>query len=164
MGVGMTFLSGAEDAFFYETVRASGRGDDYPRLLGQISAIFPGALALGSVASGFLAAINLILPFALSGVLLLAALGIVLTLSEPHTEQRQPEQARPSLRAVLGQSFAILRDRPPLRFSMGYLAVVPLASFMIESVFVQLTPRRLPRRRPRQCQMLVCSIPCRIAA
>lgn len=137
MGVGMTFLSGAEDAFFYETVRASGRADDYPRLLGRVSAIFPGALALGSVASGFLAAINLLLPFVLAGVLLLLALGIVLTLREPPAAQRSHEQARPSLRAGLGQSFAILRDRPALRFSMVYLAVVPLASFMIESVFVQ---------------------------
>lgn len=137
MGVGMTFLSGAEDAFFYETVRASGRGDDYPRLLGRVSATFPGALALGSVASGFLAAINLILPFVLAGVLLLAALGIVLTFTEPLSEQRSHEQARPSLRAVVAQSFAILRDRPQLRFSMVYLAMVPLASFMIESVFVQ---------------------------
>jgi MFS family permease len=137
MGVGMTFLSGAEDAFFYETVRATGRGDDYPRLLGRVSAIFPGALALGSVVSGFLAAINLILPFALSGVLLLAALGIVLTLREPHADQRQHAQARPSLWAVLAQSFAVMRDRPQLRLSMVYLAVVPLASFMIESVFVQ---------------------------
>ena len=137
MGVGMTFLSGAEDAFFYETVRASGRGDDYPRLLGRVSATFPGALALGSVASGFLAAINLILPFVLSGLLLLLALGIVLTLSEPPSEQRSHEQARPSLRAVLGQSLAVMRARPTLRFSMVYMAVVPLASFMIESVFVQ---------------------------
>jgi MFS family permease len=137
MGVGMTFVSGAEDAFFYETVRAIGREDDYPRLLGRISAIFPGALALGSVVSGFLAAINLLLPFVLSGVLLLAALGMVLTLSEPHAEQREHEQARPSLRAVLRQSFAVLRDQPQLRFSMVYMAVVPLASFMIESVFVQ---------------------------
>src|SRR4051812_1817248 len=133
MGVGMTFLSGAEDAFFYETVRASGRGDDYPRLLRHISAIFPGGLALGSVASGFLAAINLILPFVLSGLLLLAALGIVLTLSEPPSEQSRHEQARPSLRELLGQSLAMMRDRPQLRFSMVYLAVVPLTSFMIES-------------------------------
>ncbi len=137
MGVGMTFLSGAEDAFFYETVRASGRGDDYPRLLGCVSATFPGALALGSVASGFLAAINLILPFVLSGLLLLAALGIVLTFTEPPSAQRSHEQARPSLRAVLQQSLAVMRARPTLRFSMVYLAVVPLASFMIESVFVQ---------------------------
>jgi MFS family permease len=137
MGVGMTFLSGAEDAFFYETVRASGRGDDYPRLLGRVSATFPGALALGSVVSGFLAAINLILPFVLSSLLLLAALGIVLTLREPHAEQQSHEQARPSLRAVLGQSLAVMHARPTLRFSMVYLAVVPLASFMIESVFIQ---------------------------
>ncbi len=137
MGVGMTFLSGAEDAFFYETVRASGRGDDYPRLLGRVSATFPGALALGSVASGFLAAINLLLPFVLAGLVLLAALGMVLTFTEPQTEQRSHEQARPSLRTVVKQSFDILRDRPQLRFSMVYLAVVPLASFMIESVFVQ---------------------------
>lgn len=137
MGVGMTFLSGAEDAFFYETVRASGREDDYPRLLGQVSATFPGALALGSVASGFLAAINLLLPFALAGFVLLAALGIVLTLREPDSKQSQHEQVRPSLRVVLEQSLATLRERPTLRFSMVYLAVVPLASFMIESVFVQ---------------------------
>jgi MFS family permease len=103
MGVGMTFLSGAEDAFFYETVRASGREDDYPRLLGRVSATFPGALALGSVASGFLVAINLILPFVLSGFVLLVALGVVLTFTEPQAEQRPREQARPSLRAVLGQ-------------------------------------------------------------
>src|SRR5215216_8137182 len=36
MGVGITFLSGAEDAFFYETLRVSGRGNDYPRLLGRV--------------------------------------------------------------------------------------------------------------------------------
>jgi predicted MFS family arabinose efflux permease len=79
----------------------------------------------------------LLLPFVLSGVLLLAALGMVLTLREPHAEPRQHAQERLSLRAVLAQSFAVLRDRPQLRFSMVYLAVVPLASFMIESVFVQ---------------------------
>ena len=58
MGVGITFLSGAEDAFFYETLQVTGRGDDYTRLLGRVSAIFPGALALGSVAGGVLAAID----------------------------------------------------------------------------------------------------------
>ena len=56
---------------------------------------------------------------------------------EPHAEQRWQEQARPSLRAVLTQLLAIVQERPQLCFSKGYLAVVPLASFMIESVFVQ---------------------------
>ena len=137
MGVGMTFLSGAEDAFFYETVRLSGRGEDYARLLGRASAIFPGALAIGSVASGFLATLNLTLPFALASLLLLFALGIVLTFTEPRVDPNPREQVHTSVWAVLRQSLALLRARPTLRFSIAYLAVVPLASFLIESVFVQ---------------------------
>src|SRR5262245_27686416 len=68
MGVGITFLSGAEDAFFYESLQVSGRGDDYTRLLGRVSAIFPGALALGSVDGGLLAAIDLVVPFQVDGL------------------------------------------------------------------------------------------------
>src|SRR5215217_6589317 len=96
MGVGITFLSGAEDAFFYETLRVSGRGSDYPRLLGRVSAIFPGALALGSVAGGVLAAIDVRLPFLIAGLVLLITLGIVLTFKEPQTEEKSGAQARPS--------------------------------------------------------------------
>jgi MFS family permease len=137
MGVGITFLSGAEDAFFYESLHAAGRGDDYTRLLGRVSATFPGALALGSVVGGFLAAMSLILPFLIAGLFLLLALGVVLTFKEPQAEKRSDGQARPSLSEVLRQTLALLRARPALRFSILYLAIVPLASFMIESVFVQ---------------------------
>jgi MFS family permease len=137
MGVGITFLSGAEDAFFYETLQVSGRGDDYTRLVGRVSAIFPGALALGSVAGGFLAAIDVLLPFLIAGLVLLITLGVVLTFKEPQTNTPSGGQVRPSFGEVLRQSFALLRARPTLRYPILYLAVVPLASFMLESVFVQ---------------------------
>jgi MFS family permease len=137
MGVGITFLSGAEDAFFYETLQATGRGGDYTRLLGRVSAIFPGALALGSVAGGLLAAVDVVLPFLIAGLVLLITLGIVLTFREPQTAKTQGGQARPSFGQVLRQSLGLLRARPTLRYPILYLAVVPLASFMLESVFVQ---------------------------
>src|SRR6266542_4244947 len=137
MGVGITFLSGAEDAFFYETLQVTGRGEDYTRLLGRVSAIFPGALALGSVAGGLLAAIDLLVPFLIAGLVLLLTLGIVLTFKEPQTQEPSGGQARPSFGEVLRQSFALMRARPTLRYPILYLAIVPLASFMIESVFVQ---------------------------
>ncbi len=137
MGVGITFLSGAEDAFFYESLQVTGRGGDYTRLLGRASATFPGALALGSVAGGLLAAIDLRLPFLISTLVLLTMLGIVLTFKEPQTEAPSGGQARPSFGEVLRQSLALLRARPTLRYPILYLAIVPLASFMIESVFVQ---------------------------
>src|SRR6266508_3010930 len=60
MGVGITFLSGAEDAFFYETLQVTGRASNYTRLVGRVSATFPGALALGSVAVGVPAAIDIV--------------------------------------------------------------------------------------------------------
>lgn len=137
MGVGITFLSGAEDAFFYETLQVTGRGDDYTRLLGRASALFPGALALGSVTGGVLAAIDLVLPFLIAGLVLLITLGIVLIFKEPQTEETKGAHARPSFGDILRQSLALLRARPTLRYPILYLAIVPLASFMLESVFVQ---------------------------
>jgi len=137
MGVGITFLSGAEDAFFFESLQVTGRGDDYTRLLGRVSAIFPGALALGSVAGGLLAAIDVVLPFLIAGLVLLITLGIILTFKEPQTDKPSAGLPRPSFGEVLRQSFTLLRARPTLRYPILYLAIVPLASFMIESVFVQ---------------------------
>ncbi len=137
MGVGITFLSGAEDAFFYETLQVAGRGNDYTRLLGRASAVFPGALALGSVVGGLLAAINVVLPFLIAGVVLLITLGIVLTFREPQTDKSSTDQAHPSFGEVLRQSLSLVRTRPTLHYPILYLAIVPLASFMIESVFVQ---------------------------
>jgi MFS family permease len=137
MGVGITFLSGAEDAFFYETLQVSGRGDDYTRLLGRVSATFPGALALGSVSGGLLAAIDVVWPFLIAGLVLLIMLAIVLTFKEPQTAESSDGQAQPSFGQVLRQSLALLRARPTLRYPILYLAIVPLASFMLESVFVQ---------------------------
>jgi MFS family permease len=137
MGIGMTFLSGADDAFFYESVQLAGRGGEYARLVGKAGAIFPGALAFGSVASGILASFNLIWPFLASSLVLLIAVVIVLTFHESRIEEKVKEQPRPSYREVLGQAITLMRTRPILLYGMLYLALVPLASFMIEAVFLQ---------------------------
>src|SRR6266545_6545519 len=137
MGVGFTFLSGAEDALLYESVQLAGRADDYTRLVGRAGAAFQGALALGSVASGLLASINLILPMLVCGLSLLIMLGVVLTFKEPQTEEQSGGRARKSLAAILRQSLALMRARPTLLYPMMYLALVPLASFITESLFLQ---------------------------
>ncbi len=137
MGVGFTFLSGAEDALLYESVQLAGRADDYTRLVGRAGAAFQGALALGSVASGLLASITLILPMFICGLSLLIMLGVVLTFKEPQTEEPSGGQARKSFGAILRQSLALMRARPTLLYPMMYLALVPLASFITETLFLQ---------------------------
>ena len=137
MGVGFTFLSGAEDALFYESVQLAGRAEDYTRLVGRAGAAFQGALALGSVASGLLASINLILPMLVCGLSLFIMLGVVLTFKEPQTEEKSGGQVRKSFSTILRQSLALMRARPTLLYPMMYLALVPLASFITETLFLQ---------------------------
>jgi len=137
MGVGFTFLSGAEDALFYESVQLAGRAEDYTRLVGRAGAAFQGTLALGSVASGLLASINLILPMLVCGLSLFIMLGVVLTFKEPQTEEKSGGQVRKSFSTILRQSLALMRARPTLLYPMMYLALVPLASFITETLFLQ---------------------------
>jgi MFS family permease len=137
MGIGFTFLSGAEDALFYESVQLAGRADDYTRLVGRAGAAALGATALGSVMSGLLATINLVLPMLISGLSILAMLGVVLTFVEPRTEEKSAEQPRRSFGEILHQSLALMRARPTLLYPMIYMALVPLASFITETLFLQ---------------------------
>ena len=137
MGIGYTFLSGAEDALFYESVQLAGRADDYTRLVGKAGAIMLGALAVGSAASGLLASLNLVMPMLVCDLSLLVMLGIVLTLKEPQTEEGSNGPARKSFGAILRRSLTLMRARPTLLYPMIYLALVPIASFITETLFLQ---------------------------
>jgi MFS family permease len=137
LAIGVTFLSGAEEAFFYESLQLMGRTSEYARLVGRVSAISLASIALGNLASGLLATIDLKLPFLIAGLSLLLALGIVLTFKEPRSDHQSEGQARRSYREVLRQSGAIMRARPSLRFSMFYLSLVPMTAVIMETVFLQ---------------------------
>lgn len=137
MGIGFTCLSGAEDALFYESIKLAGRGDDYTRLVGRANAITMGALALGSITSGLIGAISLTLPFVISGSLLIALLGIALTFKEPERTGLAEGESHPSFVQIFRQSFALMRARPALRYSLIYLALIPMAAFMLDAVFLQ---------------------------
>src|SRR5215208_5419975 len=138
MGIGFTFLSGAEDALFYESVQLAGRADDYNLLVGKAGAFMLGALAVGSVASGLLATVNLVLPMLTCGLSLLIMLGVILTFKEPQIEDKSDGQVqRKPFGKILRQSLALMRARPTLLYPMIYLALVPIASFITETLLMQ---------------------------
>jgi MFS family permease len=137
LAIGVTFLSGAEDAFFYESIQISGRASSYTRLVGLAGATMLGATAIGSASSGLFASIDLILPFLIAGVSLLATLGIVLTFKEPQIEVKVDGQTPKSYGEILRQSFALMRAGPALRSPMLYLALVPMAALILETFFLQ---------------------------
>lgn len=137
LALGATFLSGAEEAFFFESLQSLGRAGDYTRLAGRVNAGRLAAAALGNVASGWLASIDLRLPFLAAGVALLAMFGIALTFHEPAAQPGDDGAARPSYGGILRQSLALTRARPVLRYAMAYLALVPLVAVIVETVFLQ---------------------------
>jgi MFS family permease len=110
---------------------------EYTRLVGRVGATMTGALALGSVASGLLASIALPLPFLIAALSYLVIFGIVLTFKETRDNKKADGQARRSYREVLRQAFVLMQARPTLRYPMIYLAIVPLAALILETLFVQ---------------------------
>lgn len=137
MALGYTFLSGAEEALFFESLKQVGRAGEYQRLAGQIGAMTLGTFAVGNAISGLLAAIDLIIPFLAGGMCIMVMLFIVLTLKEPSTNKQVDGQAQNSYRQVLRDALALMRTRPTLRYPVIYLAFVPLAGFLLETFLVQ---------------------------
>jgi len=137
MALGFTFLSGAEEALFFESLKTISRVEDYQRLAGQIGALTLGAFAVGNAASGLLATIDLIVPFLAGGLCFVILFGIILTFNEPPTEEQPDGQARKSYRQVLRDALSLIRKRPALRYPMLYLAFVPLAGVLLETFLVQ---------------------------
>jgi MFS family permease len=137
MAIGTTFLSGASEAFFYESLQITGRSDEYARLNGRANATLVVALAFGSLASGLLATIDLILPLLVASLSYLVMLGIALTFKEPQSEEKSSKSTRTSYREMFQHSLSLMRANPNLRYPMFYIALIPLAALMLETVFLQ---------------------------
>jgi len=137
MALGFTFLSGAEEALFFESLKQIGRVDDYQRRAGQVGAVTLGAFAIGNAVSGLLGTVDLIMPFLAGGLCIIAMLFIVLTLKEPSTNKQVNGHAQNLYGQVVRDVLAVMRTRPALRYPIIYLAFVPLAGFLLESFLVQ---------------------------
>lgn len=137
MGIGFTFQSGAEDALFYESIKLSGREAEYTHLVGRVGATFPGAFAAGSVVGGGLASLDLVYPYIFSFFIMLLMVITALSLTEPHAPTTSETQPRLTFKQILSQSWAVMKAKPSVRYPMIYLAIVPMAALMIETIFLQ---------------------------
>jgi len=137
MALGFTFLSGAEEALFFESLKTIGRAQEYQRLAGQIGAVTLGAFAVGTASSGLLATVDLIVPFLAGGLCIMVMMIIVMTLREPPAETQPDGQTRKSYRRVLCDALAVMKTRPALRYPVIYLAFVPMAASLLETFLVQ---------------------------
>lgn len=136
-GIAMTFLSGADLALFYDTLRELGRTAEYTRLRGLLTSVTLTAGALGNILGGVLAVNNLVTPFLAYAGLLLLTLLVQLGLVEPPRETQPGASHPPGFVATLRLAVAAVRDNPALRYTILYANLLPLANLAITVTFIQ---------------------------
>lgn len=83
LGIGHSFVSGADSAMLYDSLKADNRTDKYTREEGRIASIGNFSEAIAGVTGGFLAAISLRTPFYFQFVVAAIAIPAAFTLIEP---------------------------------------------------------------------------------
>lgn len=122
-GLGFAFLSGADDAFVYDTLRAEGRSHEYRSIFGKISMVDEGATLIGMLVSSavvMLAPLSLVFYIA-SGVLAVTVLHSILTLHEPkrlHEPANAVEAFERRPLAFVRQVISHVRQNRGLLFAM----------------------------------------------
>jgi MFS family permease len=86
------FVSGADQALLYDTLKADGRESEAAKQSGRSAAIQMGSQGLAALAGAALATIDITLCFTLCGIAALLSTGLILTVKEPpHHEEGEEE-------------------------------------------------------------------------
>lgn len=85
LGLGYSFISGADSAMLYDTLRSEDRTSEYIKNEGRITSAGNFAEALAGIAAGFLAAISLRTPFYFQFAVAAIAIPASITMREPKT-------------------------------------------------------------------------------
>jgi MFS family permease len=125
LGASYAFISGADSALLYETLRQDGREEHYARYDGRMTAWAQAGEAFGAVGAGVLYGWYPLLPFILQVGIWLAALGICRNLKEiPAAPVKSVSHLREA--AVIAQKAF---SQPGIRYSILLAAVLGLSSF-----------------------------------
>ncbi|MCC6383268.1 MAG: MFS transporter [Dehalococcoidia bacterium] len=133
-GVAWTLFSGADAAFFFDTLRALGREDEYQKLWGRTWAIQSAGVLAGLLLGAPLAhQTNLMIPIVLSAALMGLAWAVSLSFHEPPHHGDAPPGGY--LAGVRSAAATVWRSQP-LRYMM-FLAAVVVACAMCLSILTQ---------------------------
>ncbi|MBN1668852.1 MAG: MFS transporter [Anaerolineales bacterium] len=134
---GITFISGADLAFFYDTLQVLGREHEYPRYRGQLQAYVLVSIALSSVLGGLIGEISLVSTFTITAAVMLLATVLVLGLKEPPRQSDPETGSSLNYRQILGTTLRAIRREPGLRYALLYSSILPLVLGTIQVTFIQ---------------------------
>ncbi|TNF50834.1 MAG: MFS transporter [Deltaproteobacteria bacterium] len=126
LGISYAFISGADSALLYETLRHEGKEDEYAKHDGRMTAWAQAGEAVGAIGAGALYAWFPLLPFLLQIGVWISALFVCRNLKEIPAAKRHTAS---HLREALGIARKAFLLKPGLRYSILLAAMLGLASF-----------------------------------
>ncbi len=126
LGVSYAFISGADSALLYETLRQGDQEEHYARYDGKMTAWAQVGEAAGALGAGVLYSWMPLLPFILQIGIWIAALGVCRNLKEIPAAKRETTS---HLREALAIAHKAFWTSPGLRYSILLAALLGLTSF-----------------------------------
>ncbi len=129
LGLGMSFISGADSAMIYDTLKAHGREREYAKYEGRNFSVGNFAEAAAGVVGGALATASIFYPFYAQTLVASAAIPAALTLVEP------PVTRSANRGGVLGVLHYSLIENSALRWNIIYSSVLGCATLAMAWVY-----------------------------
>jgi MFS family permease len=126
LGISYAFISGADSALLYETLRHEGKEEEYTKHDGRMTAWAQAGEAAGAIGAGALYAWFPLLPFLLQIGVWVSALLVCRNLKEIPAEKRHTESHLLEALGIARKAFLL---KPGLRYSILLAAMLGLASF-----------------------------------
>jgi MFS family permease len=122
-GIGFALLWGTESAFIFDSLKALGREEEYPRIYGRGVAIATSAQVAGLLLGAPLAsATSLETPIIASGAISAVAMIIAITFREPKGVDRT--RAAQTYGQIIRDSARLVRTRPDVRYAILYFGLI----------------------------------------
>ena len=132
-GIGSALMSGADDAYLFDALRAVGRVREFPAVAGRLNGLMTLAIAGFTIVGGLMATVTpLSWPIVASGALSLAAASLAWRLEEP---PREPGSAADSFFATGLSATRRVLAVPSLRWAATLGALPWVAGFVAFTVW-----------------------------
>lgn len=130
LGFGMSFISGADSAMIYDTLKAHNAEIDYAKYEGRNFSVGNFAEAIAGTIGGALATVSILYPFYAQTLIAATAIPAALTLVEPPMVKRKGKNA--NILAILKYSMV---DNSALRWNILYSSVLGCATLSMAWVY-----------------------------
>ncbi len=132
LGIGQSFISGADSALLYDTLKSRQREHEYIKYEGRNFTVGNYAEALAGLLGGTLAAIHMRLPFILQSGIAFMAVPAAIMLIEPHLHQARK---KPGIKDILSVVRYALVKNAKLRYNLLYSSIMGTATLTMAWIY-----------------------------